>query len=96
MSKIDAFTDGLWRIQVVDDRPEVEDILGQYLMSFDFEANGGEGYGLFTSDIDKAMTFTTMQEVIDFVKKQPECKPLRDDGLPNRPITAVSISISNG
>jgi hypothetical protein len=96
VSKKDAFADGLWRIQVVDDRPEVESILGQYLMSFDFEAHDGQGDGVFTPNIEEAMTFTSMQEVINFVKTQPQCKPLRDDGLPNRPMTAVSISIANG
>lgn len=84
-----------FKIQVVDPRPEVENIYGQYLKDFDFEANNGEGFGTFTSNIAEAKSFATMYDAITFIKTQPECRPLRDDGLPNRPMTAVSISVSN-
>lgn len=67
-------------------------IAGQYLKSFDFEADGGHGYGEFTLDIDKAMQFNSVHEAMEFYRTQPKSRPI-DQGRPNRPLTASSVSI---
>ncbi len=62
-----------------------------YLQSFDHEACDGVGYGVFTSSLDKAMRFDDMKAAIQFWQKIPACRPLRDDGKPNRPMTATTM-----
>ena len=66
-------------------------IVGQYLQAFDHEANGGIGFGLFTNNKKKAMQFQNMKAAIDFWQKIPECFPIRDDGMPNRPLTCTTV-----
>jgi hypothetical protein len=62
---------------------------GQFLKDFDFEAGGGVGEIAMTADVQEAKHFATVAEAIEFRNRQPECKPLRWDGLPNRPLTAT-------
>lgn len=65
-------------------------ITGQYLESFDHEADGGRGYGTFTFDRDRAMKFDNFAHAIEFWRKVPRCMPLRPDGEPNRPLTCTT------
>lgn len=67
--------------------------IGQYLESFDFDAEGGRGYGVFTKDKTKALLFDTSAEAWAFWNTIPESKPKRDDGAPNRPLTALTVII---
>lgn len=61
---------------------------GQYLRSFDFEANDGLGFAEFTDEIAEAMRFDDLGAFHAFYVRIPECRPLRDDGKLNRPMTA--------
>ena len=70
--------------------PEVED---QYLVSFDFEAMGGIGYGIFSDELELAMRFKTLRDAMEFWRTQSTVNPLRPDGKPNRPLTASTISV---
>lgn len=63
---------------------------GQYLKSFDFEAHDGRGEITMTPNIGEAMKFSTFVEAWEFWHTVPKCKPLRDDGEPNRPLTAAN------
>lgn len=63
---------------------------GWYLRSFDFEAYEGRGDAVFTKSQRHAMRFDDLQAALDFRNRQPECCPLRPDGLPNRPMTATT------
>ncbi len=63
---------------------------GQYLKSFDFEAHDGQGDIDLTPDISEAMKFDDVVCAVKFRNRIPECKPLRPDGLPNRPLTAAT------
>lgn len=65
-------------------------IAGQYLESFDHEADGGCGYGTFTFDKNKAMKFDNFTLAVEFWRKVPDCMPLRPDGRPNRPLTCTT------
>jgi hypothetical protein len=69
---------------------EIED---QYLVSFDFDAMRGTGYGIFTDKPEHAMRFKTLRDAMEFWRTQSTIKPLRPDGMPNRPLTASTISI---
>ena len=66
---------------------------GQYLESFDFEADDGRGYGTLTPDISKAMKFPDQREAFRFWTRQPKCRPKREDGKPNRPLTSTTVEI---
>ena len=70
--------------------PEIED---QYLVSFDFDAFSGNGYGEFTWDAAMAKGFKTLRDAMEFWRTQSTVKPLRPDGQPNRPLTGSTISV---
>lgn len=63
---------------------------GQYLRDFDFEAGDGRGEVTMTTNIKKAKRFKNGMEAFQFYRRQPECKPIREDGEPNRPLTATN------
>jgi hypothetical protein len=64
---------------------------GLYLKAFDFEAENGRGWAEFTAKRKEAKVFPTIQDAFAFRTTVPKCKPLREDGLPNRPLTACTI-----
>lgn len=66
---------------------------GQYLKSFDFDADNGGGFGEFTNDIDEAKKFDGFIECAAFWKTQSTVRPFRADGEPNRPFTASTVAI---
>lgn len=63
-------------------------VAGQYLKEFDFEAHNGRGNAVFTDDINDALGFETSEAAFKFYRTVPANKPFREDGLPNRPMTA--------
>ena len=66
---------------------------GQFLESFDFEDGNGVGFGEFTTDIKRAKKFADKVEAYRFYHTVPKCKPRRNDGRPNRPLTALSVEL---
>lgn len=68
---------------------------GQYLQAFDFEYNNGTGFGSFTPEVEKAMRFDTAAEAMIFWRTQSRTRPVRPDGRPNRPLTALSIEVGS-
>ena len=66
---------------------------GQFLETFDHNAFAGQGHGTFTSDPDKAMRFASAGEAMAFWNKPSTVLPLRPDGKPNKPLTALTVSI---
>jgi len=65
-------------------------IAGKYLKSFDHEAHNGLGDGVFTADIDRAMRFADHRAAFEFWQKTSTVRPMRNDGKPNRPLTATT------
>lgn len=65
---------------------------GEYLESFDFDGDE-QGYGEFTTDLAKAKKFDTQAAALEFWKTRSRTRPTRRDGRPNRPLTALSISV---
>ncbi len=68
---------------------------GQYVESGDHEAEGGRGYFTFTKKLKRAKRFSSVKEALEFYRKQSVIKPLRRDGLPNRPLTAMHAEFIN-
>lgn len=63
---------------------------GQYLADFDFEAHDGIGEITMTKYLTEAKIFPGLMEAFAFYKTVPKCKPIREDGQPNRPLTATN------
>jgi len=69
--------------------------VGQYVLSFDFDAHGGIGFGVFTPDRASAMTFASFADAMTFWKTTSKARPIRWDGRPNRPLTAATVEIED-
>ena len=69
-------------------RPEWD---GTYLESYDPDAHDGMGAIVWTSDITKAMRFASFVAVMAAWQTTSTVNPVRDDGRPNRPLTAFNI-----
>lgn len=65
---------------------------GQFLQSFDFDAADGQGFGEFSADIAKAKRFADFAEAMEFWKTVSKVRPVRSDGRPNRPLTALTVT----
>jgi hypothetical protein len=63
---------------------------GEWLQAFDHDAHGEQGHGVFTDDISKARRFATQGEALAFWHQQSTVKPIRPDGRPNKPLTALT------
>lgn len=71
-----------------------EQWVGSYIRSVDFEANGGRGDVRITWDPEEALQFDSAFRAMEFWRTQSKTVPLRPtDGLPNRPLTAYTVSI---
>jgi hypothetical protein len=67
--------------------------VGQYLEWSDPDANDGLGDDRWTDDPAKAKRFKSFAAAALCWKAQSTVRPLRDDGEPNRPMTAYSVTI---
>jgi hypothetical protein len=65
---------------------------GQWLKSFDHNAYKGRGYGVYTDDPRKALRFASPGEAMAFWARQADVNPIRPDGQPNKPLTALTAS----
>jgi len=66
---------------------------GQFLESFDHDACNGHGYATFTDRVNHAKRFADHAEALAFWNKQSAVRPLRPDGRPNKPLTALTVEI---
>src|SRR5262245_61541695 len=63
-----------------------------YLAQYDLEAMDGRGMADFTHDPDRARTWPTMVALHHAWRQQSTVRPLRADGKPNRPLTAITMT----
>jgi len=63
---------------------------GFYIQEFDHEAHDGLGSCVGTRDPSRALAFDSVIEALEFIRRQSTTRPLRPDGLPNRPLTGTS------
>jgi hypothetical protein len=68
-----------------------EMMMGPYLEWSDPDANHGFGGERWTDDLAKAKKFKSFSEAMECWKAQSNVQPYRDDGRPNRPLTAFSV-----
>lgn len=64
---------------------------GCFLKSYDAEAYDGRGASEFTRHLDEALVFPTVAEAVKCWQTVPMNRPLREDGKPNRPLTAMTM-----
>jgi hypothetical protein len=70
-----------------------EEIRNTYVVSCDVDAMFGRGRTVCTRDVDKAMKFASPADAWTYWTRQSQAQPLRDDGQPNRPMTAYHALI---
>lgn len=68
--------------------PTAED--GQFLRTMDFNAHGGRGHLVTTPELERARKFDSMAEAWEYWKTVSATHPVRGDGQPNRPLTAMN------
>lgn len=66
---------------------------GQYLKAFDFEADDGRGEIDMTPDLADAMQFPHIGHALAFRNRVPVCRPRREDGQPNRPLSSTTWEV---
>lgn len=66
---------------------------GLWLRSYDPEQNNGRGAAEWTDDPADALMFSSADEAYECWASTPKNKPLRDNGQPNRPLTAYTVQI---
>jgi hypothetical protein len=64
-----------------------------YLKTYDVEARDGRGVSVFTTDKRDAMRFDSLRDALACWKQSPKCRPWRNDGKHNRPLTAYTVEI---
>lgn len=68
---------------------------GMYLRSYSPEARDGIGDIRVTPDRALALRFADAGAAMTLWRTVPKCRPRRDDGKPNRPLTAFHMEIEN-
>jgi hypothetical protein len=63
----------------------------RYLKSFNPEVSPVHGV-VMTDDVREAMLFRTIADVLALWNTQSATVPFRDDGKPNKPLTAFTVS----
>lgn len=60
-----------------------------------YDPNAMDGFGLYTEtgDPSKALLFDTFEAAWEAWRQQGTKRPFRPDGRPNRPLTALTVSI---
>jgi hypothetical protein len=67
--------------------------VGEYVRKYDPDAHNGIGFVEFTNDKSRAIKFPSIVEAIRFWQQTSVKLPLRADGKPNRPLTAMNAEI---
>lgn len=66
---------------------------GQYVHDFDPDGYAGRGNLRATDDPARAKRFENAIAAWEFWRAQSTVKPMRDDGRPNRPLTAYTVKV---
>lgn len=84
-------------IRIVADALGDQREAGKYILSFDPQYPHPLGIGKLelTKSIEMAQKFPNLELAMAFWKQQSPTVPLRDDGRPNRPLTAYTITFES-
>lgn len=63
-----------------------------YIAEYDLDYAGGKGRARLTGDVGDALVFDSSVEVLEAWRAVSKSMPVRDDGKPNRPLTAYTIT----
>jgi hypothetical protein len=63
-----------------------------FVKDCDIEAFNGRGSLRWTQTRDNAKRFATLKDALTYYRQASLKKPLRDDGRPNRPLTAFTVA----
>lgn len=66
--------------------------VNEWLATFDIEYAGGVGVFTSTPDPQQAYPFDSLADVVSAWKRVSSTMPVRPDGKPNRPLSALTIS----
>ncbi len=66
---------------------------GRWLRQYDADGESGRGSITTTDDPERAMTFDGLKSALELLRRQTTLHPLRDDGRPNRPLTAYTVEM---
>lgn len=66
-------------------------INGEFVERYDPDAHNGRGDAKFTDDLDKALKFKSVAEAKIFAMRVPKERPVRADGVPNRPLRTFHL-----
>lgn len=69
------------------------DATGQFLSFYDPDGFDGHGHAEWVTNPAEALHFPDAVEALTLWKQVSKTRPLRQDGLPNRPLTAFTVSI---
>jgi hypothetical protein len=67
--------------------------VGLYLQSYDPDAMNGLGQATFTRSPEDARGFHSPEAAATEWKRTSSVRPTREDGNPNRPLTAYSVEV---
>ena len=76
-------------IQILDDGFNY----GRYVKRYDPDYMGGRGRVWSSAEPKDAIQFGSFLEATEFWRQPSKVKPLREDGKPNRPLTAFTVTI---
>lgn len=65
---------------------------GKYLERYDPDYADGLGRAWWTADKMRAKRFADFQEAVEEWRKPSKVRPFREDGKPNRPLSAHTIT----
>ena len=65
--------------------------INAWVLECDVDARDGLGMVQFTAIKDEAKRFPNFIEAMDYWKLPSTVQPVRDDGKPNRPLTAFTV-----
>jgi hypothetical protein len=51
----------------------------------------GRGYATFTPKLEEAAKFESLEKALECWQTQSKTRPYREDGKPNRPLTALCM-----
>jgi hypothetical protein len=66
---------------------------GKYVRTYDPDYGDGLGRVWGTDDPSDAILFESVGKALEFWRQPSTVKPLREDGNPNRPLTAFTIEM---
>jgi hypothetical protein len=71
----------------------IESMAGMYVTAYDPDAHDGRGDVAASGDPAKALRFASAQGAFNWWKRPSTIRPYREDGMPNRPSSAFTISL---